>query len=527
MQVFHCSHCGIKGTTDPEKSGKKKEYVLPPEYPVNLPEPLVQYMKGRGFTEGTMRLFGLTATTQYFPQIGREAGSLSIPYKTPDGVIRNWKHRDANKNFIMEKDALKLLFNLNMINDSTDYLYIFEGEFDCMAAVQCGITQSVSVPNGATLQNNNLDYIGSSYEYISFKKKFIICTDDDTAGKKLREEIADRMGRQNCTYVSFGDFKDANKFLQENGLDELKRKLQKEQEKFPIFGVVDIYSQKEEILKYNFSDHINYSTGFKGCDDKWKVSFPEWTVVTGSPGSGKSEVVEQIIVNLNRKLSAPCAMFVPESTPIEQHFDRILQKMLCQSNLTENQKEMYFDYMAENFYWIDEDIEGIDMKKTLSIFAQLATEKGIKIFYIDPFNYLKDLYGGIDAIGHALTLLTKFVKNYNAHVFLVAHPKKPTRNKDGMYADFTLYDIANSADFYNKTFNGLVIKRLYDQQSPSGTDLINVSVEKVKKRANGRAGGSFLVYPDFNNGGEIMDFNGNDSPPNDLPEGNFTPLLDD
>ncbi len=47
----------------------------------------------------------------------------------------------------------------------------------------------VSVPNGATINNNNLDYLDNCIDYFEDKKKIILALDTDAPGLALRKSL--------------------------------------------------------------------------------------------------------------------------------------------------------------------------------------------------------------------------------------------------------------------------------------------------------------------------------------------------
>src|SRR5690606_20899309 len=106
-----------------------------------------------------------------------------------------------------------IFYNLDSINESTEVI-IVEGELDCMIVDQVGLKSVVSVPNGATLSNNpNLDYLENCMSYFDNKERIIIATDNDDAGRKLRDELARRFGKHRCYKVDFADQTDANDYF--------------------------------------------------------------------------------------------------------------------------------------------------------------------------------------------------------------------------------------------------------------------------------------------------------------------------
>ena len=106
---------------------------------------------------------------------------------------------------------------------------------------------------------------------------------------------------------------------------------------------------------YNENGITNYSIGLPGSDEFFKLAFGEWSVLSGIPNSGKSDILDQILCNLATKHDFRCAMFSPESFPYEGHIKRIANKLNeknCNSDDLNNTK----DFIEDHFFWIK--IEG-------------------------------------------------------------------------------------------------------------------------------------------------------------------------
>ena len=72
---------------------------------------------------------------------------------------------------------------------------------DVLALHEAGITNAISVPNGATLNTNNLDYLDNCIDYFEDKKKIIIAVDNDPPGIALQQELIRRLGAEVCLYL--------------------------------------------------------------------------------------------------------------------------------------------------------------------------------------------------------------------------------------------------------------------------------------------------------------------------------------
>jgi len=92
-------------------------------------------------------------------------------------------------------------------------------------------------------------------------------------------------------------------------------------------------------------------------------------------------------------------------------------------------------------------------------------------------------------IGRCLDLIALFCEANNICCFLVAHPYKMEKDKKtGKYLVPTLYTISGSADFFNKTDNGLCVYRNFE------TKKTEIHISKVKFDHWGWIGMAEYVY---------------------------------
>jgi twinkle protein len=124
--------------------------------------------------------------------------------------------------------------------------------------------------------------------------------------------------------------------------------------------------------------------------------------------------------------------------------------------------------------------EGVVMwDALLDIFKQQMFQYGIDIFLVDAFNKVirkdPDSRGEIEMI---LSRLTKFVQDYNVHLFLVAHPTKMKKKEDGTYSAPTLYDVKGTSDFRDQTHNGICVYRDFGDENGEGfTEITNLKTK--------------------------------------------------
>ena len=497
--LYNCHHCNWSGNVN---LTKKKEYIKPVKVNADVSERLVKWFGKRGITEATVAHWKIGESKEYFPQIDKRRNAVNFNYYRK-GELVNVKFRDAEKNFKMVKNAELIFYGLDNIKEM-DTIYITEGEMDALSLHEAGIYSVCSVPNGASLGNQRLDYLDNCYEYFEKKECIVLCTDNDQAGLQLRNELARRFGQHRCKYIEFGEFKDANEILVSKGHTEL-REILNNPKAFPVEGIVNIDDIWDNVLNFNDNGIKNYDIKIGDSKEYINISMGEWSVVTGIPNAGKSDWIDQVCVNLATNQNFRIGMFTPESYPYEAHIKRIANKLNekdCDNDTLNNTK----DFIKEHFYFVKIDLNNLSLKSILDKFKQLVFTNGINICVIDPWNMLDhSQQKDFTYVGKLLSEITQFCQQTKTHLFLVAHPRKMESN-EGKYRVPNPYDISQSSDFFNKAYNCITVYRNLGQQTQYLSDSVSIYIQKVKRKENGKQG-DFMVAPDFKNGGVYKEIN--------------------
>lgn len=459
------------------KTEDYKTYVRPAlKTNSKFSDKLIEWFQKRQITLATLEKMRVTEATEWMPQVEKEMNVICFNYYR-DGHLINTKFRDAVKNFKLVKDAEKIFYNLDGIKDQKT-VYIVEGEIDCLTMVQAGFDNTVSVPNGAHRTNNNLDYLDRCYAYFEEAQEVFIVTDHDEPGEQLGNELARRIGVEKCFRVHLSGFKDVNEQLCTIGKVDVS-----EYKPYPITGI------------YTVSDHWDSLLSLlrNGFPRGWKprgtlgdlVSFhPGYmTIITGIPGHGKSEVLDQILIQLCLDHSLRGGFFTPENWPTELHLLKLVEKLMGKSAFKCSQMELTKakQFLTDSVYWVYPD-EGFSLDDILQKVRQAVLKFGIQWFVIDPWNKLEHQDDSTNYISRCLDSISNFNKKNGTHSFIVAHPTKMRRNSDNTgYEVPGLYDISGSANFYNKADIGM---SMYKEQ-----DGINaLIVQKVKFKFWGKTG---------------------------------------
>lgn len=501
--LYNCHNCGWHGSVN---FNDTKVFSKPEKINLSLNDKVVDWFKKRGISKETLAYWKIGESLEYMPQVGKKQRCINFNYYKDDEVV-NVKYRSGDKNFKLVSGAELIFYGINNLKLSTDTCYIVEGEMDALSLYEAGIYSVCSVPNGASKGNQNLTYLDNCYSYFKDKKNIILCTDNDNAGKSLRNELARRLGFYRCKYVDFKEFKDANEVLISVGSEKL-RQLLKTAKNYPLEGVLNLDDIWDNVLNYNDNGIQNYSIELGESDSFFKIELGQWSVITGIPNSGKSDIIDQILINVAKRHKFRNAIFSPESWPYESHIKRIANKYNG-TNCTSAQLNDTKGFIKEYFNWIKIDLANLTLKGILDNFKELVLQRGVKICVIDPYNMLDhSAQKDFSYIGRQLSQITQFCQQTNTHLFLIAHPRK-IESENGIFKKPNLYSISGSADFFNKSFNGLVVYRCIGQRTKYRSDLVKVYVEKVKRKENGQLG-CFDLAPDFKNGGVYRSINKSD-----------------
>jgi len=477
--MWHCHHatCGWTGSLN------KKQYQVPKwENTTSISDKIVEWFLKRNISQDTLVKMRVTEKKEWMPQVEAERNVICFNYFRDDKIV-NTKFRDAEKNFKLFKDAELIFYNLDGIKNHKE-IYIVEGEIDCLTMIQLGHINTISVPNGATKGLNNLQYLDNCYQYFELIEKVFILTDNDEPGEKLGQELARRLGIEKCFRVNLGIYKDINEMYCQTGKIDLN-----ESTPFPIEGVFEVNSHWDKV-KYILKN--GFPKGWKPRPPLGELIqiHPGYTsIITGIPGHGKSEYLDQILMQLCVDYNLRGGYFSPENRPTELHVIKLVEKILGKSAWKANEMELdkAREFLNDHVYWIYPE-EGYDLDNILEKIRQAVLRYGINWFVLDPWNKIEHLYTGISEtkyISESLDKIANFNHKNGTHGFIVAHPTKMKFNYDtGQYEVPGLYDISGSSNFFNKADIGLTI---YKERS--GDVFKNtVYVQKVKFKYWGNTG---------------------------------------
>ncbi len=514
--LCHNDDCGWSGGWKPrrEPANDNRRPVKPTFRPSDPNESVIKWMRGRGISEATVRRNGITLVDKaWMPGRDVQVPVIAFPYFRR-GEIINVKYRSAKKAFRQESGAEKVFYGLDDIEGQSEVI-ICEGEVDKLSFEEAGFRNTVSVPDGAPgrvkdkpfdpADDKAFQYVWNCREYFEGVKRIILATDADPPGQALATELARRLGKERCWRVSWPSIndvvlKDANEVLMAEGVEVL-REVVAGARPWPIKSL-----QQADAFRHGVYDAYargfdrGLSTGFSNLDELYRVRAGDMTVVTGVPGSGKSEFIDAVLVNMAEKHHWRFALCSFENPP-EMHIIKLAEKRARapfwdgpRPRMSERELRDAMDWVDQHFVFLRADDESPTIDWILQTARAAVLRFGIRGLIIDPYNEIEHIRPSrmteTEYVSQILSKVKRWGQLHDAHIWFVAHPAKLQRDKSGQMPQPNLYDISGSAHWVNKADIGLVVHR---EHRISG-DITKALIKKVRFKTIGQVGEAEFAY---------------------------------
>lgn len=500
--TWHCHRCGWSGGLQKEK----KEFTRPTFQKIEsksqpLADKNMDFFTTRGIPKEVVDRNKITKDKVFIVKHGKVSPVICFNYFVGDDLV-NVKCRTVDKQFTQAKGGAKVFYKLNDIEGESTVI-ITEGEMDALSYEVAGYKNAISVPEGGLGPDekpvSKMKFLDNCAEYFENVTKIYLALDADTKGFGMRDELARRLGRHRCYIVHYPEgCKDANEVLLKHGKTELVNSITTA-EPYPIEGEVRVKDLKDEMAYLHKHGYPNGArTGWTEFDDHLKFHDSVLTVITGIPSHGKSNFLDNLMLRLAVKNGWKFGIFSPENGKTEIHLQRLCEILVGKPLLPTYNNQMTAIEMNDAMNWLDEHVyfirpenEDFSLHNILELTTYYVRKYGIKGLIIDPWNTVEHEFKGESETEYTkkvLNQLTYFERTHGLHLFLVAHPTKIKKRKDGDKYDIpTLYDIAGSANWYNKAELGITVYREFSSDFKT-TKHTAVFIQKVKHRFMGHTG---------------------------------------
>ena len=492
----HCYHCGADFYVPDEaeerekaerRAARQRRAAAVPRHfqrPVfdpartTLSESVERWLvETRCIPQGVIAGLRITEQEEFMPQSGQKERCVCFNY-FEDGQLVNTKFRSVDaKHFKMVQGAELIPYNIDSVLGQTSCI-IHEGELDAAS---------------------NLSWLDRFMEtHFEDLTEVIIAVDTDSAGLQLRDELINRLGAERCRVVAYGPgCKDANEHLCKYGVASLRVAIEQAAE-VPLEGVftaTDLHSDLLALFENGFGPGAE--TGWEEMDKICTYERGRLIILTGVPGAGKSEWLDELVLRLCLRHQWKIAFFSPENTPIVYHIRKLVEKLTGHRfqkgcGISEGLLMRSEEFLTDNVSHIS--LKGnATPERVLAKAHELVMRRGCRILVIDPLNRLDHTpqpgQTETQYLSNFLNMITEFAVQHNCLVVLVAHPRKMNRNPvTNTTPRVEMYDINGSADFFNKADYGIVVER------DKGVGVTRVYVDKVKFKHLGMGGMVTFAY---------------------------------
>lgn len=485
----------------------RHEYRYPRADDCGSRESVNAYMKQRSISPETLDYAGITQDAR---------GNIVFNYYDTNDVLCMCKYRPSHKidkskgeskNWCQaDADTMPLLYNMNKINVSAPLL-ITEGESDCLAAIESGFTNAVSVPFGS----QNFLWIEHNWEWLEQFDNIIICADNDEPGVKMRKEIVPRLGSWRTRYVeiphTYHDpktdrdiaIKDLNEVLYYIGKEAVINLINNASDP-GVPSVVNI----SDIQDVDLDEMDGIDTGIRELDSEiMRLFYGTLTVVSGLPGAGKTSFLSQLVCQ-SLEQDKPAWMFSREmpgwmekswlnyimagAHHVKAYEDRNGAKYYkvtptAKSQINEHYNNKWFLYRDDWSNKLDDLI--VSMEDSVRKFGtKLLILDNLMTIDLDS-NENSELLKQTECINK----LIRFAMKYSVAVVLVAHPRKMPKGEE-----VGIYDISGTSNIINLAHRTIGLRRIDKEREKSSHD---VCLTLIKDRMRGKAGKRINLYYDI------------------------------
>lgn len=523
-----CNECGSKDNASVYKNNKGElySYCFSCSKRVNK-EP---YMQTPPSTVSKQEMVGLYQSCPILPLVSRginqetcERYQVRTSVSTTDGktpdkyLFPYFKNREVScfkvasvkeKAFSISGDSTNIeLFGQHLLTGSGKYLFITEGEIDCLSLYQVlkenqstFEPQVVSVPLGAAgalkAITNNLEAI-DNYEFI------VICFDMDEPGKEAANKVAKLLSGK--AKIASYPLKDCNEMLMARKSIELRTAVfsAKDYQPDSLVNGADLWdryahSSKEQCFPYpeEWTELNKLTKGYR---------LGSIVTVTAGSGSGKTQLLREIKLNMLRTTDWKIGDISLEEDISESQMGLVSLAMGKRLHLPEvevpieEQKKVFDELFSSRRVMFYDHFGGMEDDRLFTTIRYLGS-RGYKAIFLDHLSIIvsefSDRGGERERIDSIMTKLAKLAKEFKLAIFLVVHLRKTGSDNKASFEEGgvpSLDDLRGSGSLKQLSWDVLALSRnqQHDNRYCANTSMISV----LKCRFSGGLGeADFLHY---------------------------------
>lgn len=487
--------------TEKDSARLDRRYRYPqPKYADNK-DKVYEYWARRKISKRTIDYLGIAQDTdgntlfQYY-----DLNDILVTVKVRvSGIVRKEDGRPKIWH-LPNADHMDILYNMNRINPSQP-LIITSGEGDCATCIECGCYNAVSINGG----DQNTKWIGECWDWLQQFEEIILIHDNDDSGRKFAKDVTTRLGEYRIKIVDIPEavpkpstgeavsVNDLNELLYWAGPEAVRDVIQNAKET-EIPTVIDY----TDVKRFNMMDVEGFYTGLSEMDqllDKFYMGTT--TILTGSPGSGKSTFLSTIICK-SVEQGFPVYIYSGElSNPaLKSWIDYVhagprglmetinpITKIKSYRPKNDTYRAINNTYKGKVLFYKD----GFEQKvsKIMSTAESVVRRYGVRTMIFDNMTSM-DMESTDDTKYQRqedfIRQIIAFAIRWNVCCIVVLHPKKLSEMRR-----MSLYDLSGTSSAANLANRVLALYRVPPKEQNDGCPW-DVTIEVLKDRF-GSAGG--------------------------------------
>lgn len=407
-------------------SAPKREYKRPPKPKCSKPAPesavMVYLRETRNLSQQVLAAYKIAED---------DRGNIVFPFLLPDGTLAMAKTRepvDGAKPKPTAADCEPILFGWQAMPPNSRIAVVVEGEIDAVSWADYGYP-ALSVPFGGGAGNKQR-WIESEYDRLQRFERIYLALDNDEQGDKAAEEITSRLGAHRCLRVTHpGGRKDGNQCLVE-GVPKAEMDAAIEGAKWheePDLRLPsDYYDEVAALFFPPEGRQTGYRTPYGSIGEALVFRPGELTIVTGDAGSGKTQVLQDCLVDIVRQGGRICLVSL-EMQP-KRTLERLARQIVGTKNPTRPALKAALDWLSNGLVmYVRTGKQPVD--EILRMFEYARCRYGCDQFSIDSLMRLGVAGDDYNTQEQVIFRLVEWTMATNVHVYLVAHSKKGERDR--------------------------------------------------------------------------------------------------
>ena len=423
------------------------------------------------------------------------------PYYDNEGTLTAVKTRTVSaKDFnIAGNFSSTLLFGQNLFPANGKYLTICEGELDAMAAYQMTGSKYpvISIRNGASAALRDCK---AQFEYIDSFDNIHLCFDNDEAGQKAVNAVAELFGGKVKIMKMRQGYKDA--------CDYLKYDLNKEfiadwwaSEKYVPDGIIEGSTLWEVVSKPMEKAEVDYP--YAGLNKlTYGIRKGELVMVTAGSGLGKSQFLREIVWHILKHTDDNIGMmFLEEGVrkTARSLMSLAINKPIHLPDVEVSEAELKYafdDTLGTNRLFLFDHFGSSSLDNIINRVRYMA--KGLNCGFV-VLDHISIIVSGGDvgderkALDSIMTRLRMLVQETGISLICVSHLKRPESKGHEEGASTSLAQLRGSGSIAQ--LSDIVIGLERNGQALDPIERNTTHVRVLKNRFSGYTGGaSDLLY---------------------------------